>query len=127
MPESKSTCPTHVVLDFDGTCTQIPAAYERYLELYRSELRRGFDVSPAMWNDAQQAVRDHSARAGWTVAGCPAAPAAADPYILADEAAKYLARKYSVTLPQDLNAGPYVATPAPWRTEAKETLSHLLD
>ena len=36
----------HVVLDFDGTCTQIPKIWEAYLELYRTGLgEAGFDVT----------------------------------------------------------------------------------
>ena len=127
MPEKTPNSPTHVVLDFDGTCTQVPVVYEQYLELYRTELGRVLEVSPAKWKDAQQVVRDRSPRAGWMVAGCPAAPAAADPYILADESAKYLARQRSVALPPDLNGHPYAAAPAPWRKEARETLSRLVD
>ena len=39
----------HVVLDFDGTCTQIPKIWEAYLELYRAGLgEAGFDVRVAM-------------------------------------------------------------------------------
>lgn len=128
--DSTETSPSHVVLDFDGTCTQVPAVYEHYLDLYGIELGRalGLNLGTA-WKDAQQAVRDRSPRAAWMVAGCPAAPAAGDPYILADESAKYLARQRSLTLPTDLNAHAhaYATAPAPWRPEAKRTLSRLID
>src|SRR5687768_10946041 len=97
--ELTKASPTHVVLDFDGTCTQVPAVYEQYLDLYGIELGRalGLNLGTA-WKDAQQAVRDRSPRAAWMLGGCPAAPAAGDPYILADESAKYLARQRSLTL-----------------------------
>jgi hypothetical protein len=80
-------------MDFDGTCTQVPAIVDEYLDAYRKNFSIAFgSVSPADWAAAQASVRQHSPEAGWTVAGCPSAPAAADPYILADEAARYILR-----------------------------------
>src|SRR5262249_43397897 len=85
---------SHVVFDFDGTCTQIPRVWQIYLELYLKGLvTAGFKITNSEWHDACVAVQKHSPRAGWTLAGCPAAPAAADPYILADEAARLILRR----------------------------------
>jgi hypothetical protein len=70
----------HIVLDFDGTCTQIPSIFEAYLDLYCKGLNElGLNVRLSEWRDAQEAVRQHSPKAGWTVAECPSAPAAGDP------------------------------------------------
>jgi hypothetical protein len=120
---------TNVVLDFDGTCTQIPPIFETYLDRYWQGLvKAGFDVSQADWRDSQAVVRQHSPGAGWMLAGCPAAPAAADPYILADEAAKLIlrTRKDARPLP-NINAEAYAAAAAPWRDEALETFKLLIE
>src|SRR5258705_6469941 len=85
---------TDVVLDFDGTCTQIPAIFDDYLEQYRLKFTESVGpLAKKEWNEAQAMVRKNSPKAGWMVAGCPAAPAAADPYILADESAKFVLRR----------------------------------
>ena len=120
---------THVVLDFDGTCTQIPKIYEHYLELFLKGLNEaGFVVSPAEWQEAQATVREHSPEAGWMLAGCPAAPVAPDPYILADEAARLILRrrKDTRTLP-NINAPAYAAAAAPWRNDALDTFSEIVE
>jgi hypothetical protein len=121
---------TDIVLDFDGTCTQIPAIWKNYTELYLQGLREaGFQISDAEWVDAQQMVRSHSHQAGWTLAGCPAAPAAADPYILADESARLILRRRNEhrSVPASVNSQAYQAAAAPWRDEALATFSRLND
>ena len=120
----------HVVLDFDGTCTQIPKIWEAYLELYRTGLgEAGFDVTGSEWREANDTVRKHSPKAGWTLAGCPAAPAAADPYILADESARLILRRRGDhrTVPPQVNMQAYTAAAAPWREEAIDTFSRLVE
>ena len=72
----------HVVLDFDGTCTQIPKVWETYLELYfKGLVEAGFKITGNEWREACTAVQKHRPMPDgrW-----PAAPAGADPYILAD-------------------------------------------
>jgi hypothetical protein len=120
---------THVVLDFDGTCTQVPVIFEDYLDRYRQGLvKAGFDVSQADWRDAQAVVQQHSPEAGWMLAGCPAAPAAADPYILADEAARLILRTRKDPRPlPNINAEAYAAAVAPWRDDALETFALLIE
>jgi hypothetical protein len=106
---------THVVLDFDGTCTQIPAIFEAYLDLYLEGLvKAGFNISKADWQEGQAVVRRHSPEAGWMLAGCPAAPVAADPYILADETAKLILRRLKDPrpVPASINADAYRAAEA---------------
>src|SRR5258707_3089857 len=93
-PMNSSAKVMHVVLDFDGPCTQIPKVWETYLELYfKGLVEAGFKITGNEWREACTAVQKHSPHAGWTLAGCPAAPAAADPYILADEAARLIPRR----------------------------------
>jgi hypothetical protein len=120
----------HIVLDFDGTCTQIAPIFEAYLDLYRKGLNdSGLDVTPSEWRDAQAIVRRHSPKAGWTVAGCPSAPAAADPYILADEAIRLIMRRRGATtpVPPTIHELAYDTALAPWRKEARDTFSCLVE
>jgi hypothetical protein len=117
----------HIILDFDGTCTQIPPIFEAYLDLYRKGLNEaGLSVTPSEWRDAQAIVRQHSPKAGWTVAECPSAPAAGDPYVLADEAARLILRRRCAKTPvPPVHAQAYEAARAPWRDEARDTFSRL--
>ena len=113
---------SHLVMDFDGTCTQVPAVAADYLEAYRSNFSIAFaPVSREDWKVAVESVDQHSPEAGWTAAGAPAAPAAADPYILADEAARFILRQHDKpgdAPPSWVNAQAYASLPAPWRLEA---------
>jgi hypothetical protein len=120
----------HIVLDFDGTCTQIPPIFEAYLALYREGLNEsGLNVTLPEWRDAQALVRQHSPQAGWTLAGCPSAPAAADPYILADETARLILRRRGemTPVPPTVHTRAYDAALAPWREEARDTFSRLVE
>jgi phosphoglycolate phosphatase-like HAD superfamily hydrolase len=80
-----------VILDFDGTVTNIraeTALFERdYPRFFGEELGR--DVS-AEWATAVAEVSARSPELGWMWDGLPAAPAAADPYILASCAAVHV-------------------------------------
>ncbi len=121
-----------VVLDFDGTCTQIPPIFEAYLDLYCKGLNNsGLNVTLLEWRDAQEIVCKHSPKAGWTLAGCPSAPAAGDPYILADEAVRLILRQRGATspvpIPPTVHAQAYDEALAPWREEAFDTFSRLLE
>jgi FMN phosphatase YigB (HAD superfamily) len=123
----------HFILDFDGTCTQIPLMYQAYLDQYFVGLNTApfpekFVEKPE-WEIALQQVREHSPMAGWTVTSTPAAPAAADPFILAFEAAKFLLRQKKSTIsepPLSIHVGAYNAHPAPWRPEARVVFNQLL-
>jgi hypothetical protein len=119
----------HVILDFDGTCTQIPEIFEDYLDRFLSGLiKAGFNFSPTEWRDAQALVRQYSPETGWMLAGCPAAPVAADPYILADEAVKLIVRMQKDVRPlPNVHAEAYVAAEAPWRAEALKTFTLLIE
>jgi len=122
----------YVVLDFDGTCTQIELVQAGFLADYRTLLEdangsaRGA-LEPA-WDTAVARVRAASPDAGWTLGGAPStAPAAADPYILAGEASALLQRDGMIRLvPPDAYARAYAANPAPWRPEVPEVLAGLV-
>jgi hypothetical protein len=126
----KGTAIKHVVLDFDGTCTQIPKVWEAYLDLYFKALPdAGFNVSTTEWSEACDAVRKHAPKAAWTVAVCAAAPAAADPYLLADEAMRLILRRRRdrSLVPVEIHTKAYEASPAPWREEALDTFATLIE
>jgi FMN phosphatase YigB (HAD superfamily) len=122
----------YVVLDFDGTCTQIELAHAGFLAAYLAILEdangaaRGA-LQPA-WDAALARVRAAAPDAGWTLLGAPStAPAAADPYILAGEASALLQRDGALrVLPPDGYARAYAANPAPWRPEVPEVLAGLV-
>jgi len=112
----------HIILDFDGTCTQIPPIFEAYLDRYFKGLNEsGLNVTPSEWRDAQATVREH-------VAGCSSAPAAGDPYVLADETTRLILRRRRATiLNPPVHAQAYEAALAPWRDEARDTFSRLVE
>jgi hypothetical protein len=122
----------YVVLDFDGTCTQVERVHASFLAGYLAILEdangcaRGA-LQPA-WDAAVARVRAASPDAGWTLLGAPStAPAAADPYILAGEASALLQRDGAIRLvPPDAYARAYAANPAPWRPEVPEVLAGLV-
>lgn len=124
-----------IVLDFDGTCTQISPSYEAYLNSYYTGfasyllgLGSGQTIQPGEWQAAQEAVRLQSPTAGWMLASCPAAPAAADPYILADESARHILRqrKLADTRPPTLHSEANEAHLAPWRSEVAGVFAQLM-
>lgn len=132
----------HVIFDFDGTCTQIPEIHELFSEDYRKSfsavLQKSAEeagnageewhaVTAEEWTEAQMLVRNSSPKQGWTVASTPSAPVAADPYILADESAKLIARRRKLPPPSGsgLHSGSYHRFPAPWRQEVREILGEL--
>jgi len=61
------------------------------------------------------------------VSGCPSAPAAADPYILAYEAATFLLRDRKINAPPDSTVfvTAYNANLPPWRDDAASTFTLL--
>lgn len=114
-----------LVLDFDGTCTDVPAIHQQFLDASFEYLsQKGWLTEKAAWDDALAAVTAHSPEAGWTLGRTPSAPAAADPYILAGEAALYISRQENRPLPVDLNAYgyAYARAVAPFRPELLSVL-----
>jgi hypothetical protein len=130
----------HIVLDFDGTCTNVEAVQAAFLDAYR-ETFTGL-LGPALrqstathWATIEAELRALSPEVGWRLGGGPpSAPIAADPYILAGETGKRVfarlaetAQKSGRPLPQspdfgglhhDLNE----RCEAPWRDEVPAVL-----
>jgi FMN phosphatase YigB (HAD superfamily) len=122
----------YVVLDFDGTCTQIELVHAGFLAGYLAVVEDASGCAPGAlqpaWDAAVARVRAASPDAGWTLLGAPStAPAAADPYILASEASALLERDGAIRrIPPDAYARAYAANPAPWRPEVREVLAALV-
>jgi hypothetical protein len=116
----------HVVFDFDGSCTRVQDAADKYLAAFRKLLEA--EVSPKFtveaWAGALARIRALSPRAGWMLGKTPAAPAAADPYILAFEAASDLVKRFEIRkpLPSDLHGRAYAEAHAPFREDLLEVL-----
>ncbi|TMQ10944.1 MAG: HAD family hydrolase [Deltaproteobacteria bacterium] len=123
----------YVVLDFDGTCTQIEAAYGGFLASYCAILEDANAIArgglATAWRAAIDEVRAASPNAGWTLFDAPStAPAAADPYILASEATALLQRQREIAdVPADAYKRAYLSNPAPWRPEVPEVLAALVE
>lgn len=114
-----------LLLDFDGTCTDVPAIHQRFLDASFEYLsQKGWLTNHDSWVAARAAVTAASPEAGWTLGKTPSAPAAADPYILAGEAALYIARKEKRPLPADFDAYgfAYAKAVAPFRPELRAVL-----
>src|SRR4051794_20157037 len=92
----------HVIFDFDGTCTLVEDVYQGYLDDFLLNVNKSILIDPEVqnktpitkneWKEALEKVKKAPIWAGWTLATTPAAPAAADPYIHAHEAIKYIFR-----------------------------------
>ena len=91
----------HIILDFDGTCTQIPPIFEKYLDFYRKGLNEIGTECNAVGMAGRAGDRSPSIRqrqdGRWL--DVPSAPAAGDPYVLADEAARLILRRRGATTP----------------------------
>jgi phosphoglycolate phosphatase-like HAD superfamily hydrolase len=111
----------YVILDFDGTCTQVDRVQERFL----AEYGKAIHADDKAWDKALATVRKAAPHAGWTLANAPStAPAGADPFILAGEASALLARARGGNAP-DVFKTVYNACVAPFRAELIDVLDAL--
>ncbi len=126
----------HVVLDFDGTCTQVPALEKEYLAAYLEIFQAKMEVDAgALWKPALAGVSAASPERGWRLnGGEPSAPAAADPFILAGEAAFDILKdnfKGPDGKPRTLDGTIHSLADArpktQWRVEAKAVFASLQD
>jgi phosphoglycolate phosphatase-like HAD superfamily hydrolase len=115
-----------LVLDFDGTLSDVDSEGPRYLTMYRQALaeRVGADLTRP-WSEQQAHVLANADRYGWEIDGKIVAPAHADPYILAGCVARVvlgelgllpdLAERGAVL--QELYVTLYPRVVAAWRSE----------
>lgn len=119
-----------IVLDFDGTCTQIPPIQDKYKASFLEHLKtiRGDELGEH-WESALELVRSVSPEAGWHLGGLPSAPAAADPFIHAGEAARILLELLGKPVLSDSACHRHAddANPTDWREEAREVFSAIQD
>ncbi len=119
-----------VVLDFDGTCTlvhEIETGYlKAYFDLFSAELLP--TLTKDVWNAELATLRAASPRVGWMLLGAaPSAPASADPYMLAGEAATRLLARFAPgrSIGGTLHHRAYDEAQAPFRPEAASVLREL--
>jgi phosphoglycolate phosphatase-like HAD superfamily hydrolase len=129
---------TDVVFDFDGTCTQVPAIFEAYLEKYYSCLADYLNntmgayqkLDEPRWQAALANVKGNSPKRGWVVAANPqSAPAGADPFIMAGEAQTDILKAHNnmAAPPTSCHAVAYNAFPAPFRAELYDVFTELMN
>lgn len=127
-----------VVLDFDGTFTDVAAEGAPFVHHFKRHLgevlgRDEASVETA-WREEEAAVLAGAHAFGWDIGGRTVAPATADPYLLSNCVARQLMSRYGVmpeqaqrdeTL-QSLYREAYKLTGTAFKPEAKEVLEALL-
>lgn len=127
-----------VVLDFDGTFTDVAAEGAPFVHHFKRQLGEvlGRDEATveAAWREEEAAVLAGAHAFGWDIGGRTVAPATADPYLLSNCVARQLMGRYGV-LPeqaardetlQTLYREAYKLTGTAFKPEAKEVLEALL-
>lgn len=127
-----------VVLDFDGTFTDVAAEGAPFVRHFKSHLAQllGRDEGTLedIWRQEEAAVLAGAHAFGWDVGGRVVAPATADPYLLSNCVARQLMSRAGVlTDPserhealQELYREAYKLTGMAFKPEAKEVLEALL-
>lgn len=126
-----------VVLDFDGTFTDVAAEGAPFTVHFRRRLSEviGRDVGEAGWDPVQAEVLSSSEEHGWEVGGHVVAPAIADPFLLANFVARRLCERLGVlrdpaeraSVLDGLYREAYSQVGMAFKPEAKEVLEALLD
>jgi phosphoglycolate phosphatase-like HAD superfamily hydrolase len=128
-----------VVLDFDGTFTDVAAEGAPFVRHFKSHLARMLGQDEAaledLWRQEEAAVLAGAHAFGWDVGGRVVAPATADPYLLSNCVARQLMiRARALEDPaerheaqQTLYREAYKLTGMAFKPEAKEVLEALLD
>ncbi len=124
-----------VVLDFDGTFTQVEEEAAPFEEVYRSNVADllGRNVDEA-WQREAAFIRGRPNEFGWNVDGKIVAPATSDPYLLStaiahrvfDAAGILNNRPFRAEIAQALYREAYKYTRTCFKPEAKRVLEQLL-
>lgn len=125
-----------VVLDFDGTFTDVAAEGAPFVGHFRRRLSEvlGREVEQAGWAELEAEVLARSEEHGWEVGGRIVAPATADPYLLSNVVARRLCDRLGV-LPDKaerarlldvLYREAYAQAGMAFKPEAREVLEALL-
>jgi phosphoglycolate phosphatase-like HAD superfamily hydrolase len=125
-----------VVLDFDGTFTDVAAEGAPFLLHFRQGLAKvlGRELEAA-WEEEVAALRAGADALGWDLGGRVVAPATADPYLTATCAAHRLIQRFGLggdeaarsEAVQRLYREAYAYSATAFKPEAKEVLEALLD
>ncbi|WP_426755642.1 HAD family hydrolase [Myxococcus sp. Y35] len=124
-----------VVLDFDGTFTDVAAESAPFLRHFRQGLAAalGEDLESA-WEEEVAALRAGADSLGWDLGGRVVAPATADPYLTATCAAHRLMQRFGQgedearrsEVVQKLYREAYAHSATAFKPEAKEVLEALV-
>ncbi|WP_163784612.1 HAD family hydrolase [Myxococcus vastator] len=124
-----------VVLDFDGTFTDVAAESAPFLRHFRQGLAAavGEDLESA-WEEEVAALRAGADALGWDLGGRVVAPATADPYLTATCAAHRLMQRFGQgqdearrsDVVQKLYRDAYAHSATAFKPEAKEVLEALV-
>ncbi|MET0402168.1 MAG: HAD family hydrolase [Cystobacter sp.] len=126
-----------VVLDFDGTFTDVAAEGAPFVEHFRRRLSEvlGRELEGGVWEREEARVVESTEEPGWEVGGRVVAPATADPYLLSNFVARRVCDRLGVLpdlaeraeLLNVLYREAYVLAGMAFKPEAKEVLEALLD
>jgi phosphoglycolate phosphatase-like HAD superfamily hydrolase len=126
-----------VVLDFDGTFTDVAAEGAPFVKHFRRRLSEviGRDVGEAGWDAVQAEVCQSDEEHGWEVGGRTVAPATADPFLLSNFVARRLCDRLGVLpdrparaqLLDGLYREAYAQVGVAFKPEAKDVLEALLE
>jgi phosphoglycolate phosphatase-like HAD superfamily hydrolase len=125
-----------VVLDFDGTFTDVAAEGAPFVRHFRQRFaeRVGAEVA-AQWDAVEAEVVSSTEEYGWEVGGRVVAPALADPYLLSNFVARRLCERSGVLrdvtergqVLDELYREAYAQAGIAFKPEAKEVLEALID
>jgi len=94
-----------VVLDFDGTLTDVDKEAVSFVDGYKNDLVKDLGIRrfklEDLWNEAESIVDNNQASYGWKVDGKIVAPAYADPFIHSDSVAAVLMDKAGMYLTEE--------------------------
>jgi phosphoglycolate phosphatase-like HAD superfamily hydrolase len=123
-----------VVLDFDGTFTDVAAEGEPFVRHFRQRFgeRVGAEVA-AQWDAMEAEVVSSTEEYGWEVGGRVVAPAIADPYLLSNFVARRLCDRFGLMkdvasraqVLDELYREAYAQAGIAFKPEAKEVLEAL--
>lgn len=122
-----------VVLDFDGTFTDVDREGAPFLEGYRRDLLAELGQGADVWNTAEATVLRNPENHGWEFGGHIVAPSTADPYIRATSIAQILLREAAYPeakrgpLLEQLYRSNYAKSENVFRPDAKSTIEALVD
>lgn len=125
-----------VILDFDGTFTDVEKEAIPFLGAYRDGLseRAGYDLA-AEWDEVEESLMHAPDEHGWRYDGKIVAPCHADPYIMSTSTAHVILDRHNLLMKEEDRLAAlettfvenYGKTANAFRPDAKATIERLLD